>query len=298
VTTDAVYRTDDARFEDLPGYDFEPHYLEHDEGLRMHFVDEGSGDSPILMIHGEPTWSYLYRKMIPPLAATHRVVAPDLFGFGRSDKPTDRAFYTYERHCDSIVRLVDDLDLRDITIVVQDWGGPVGLRVATLEQPERFARLVILNTGLFRPGPGWPTPGFQAWRDFAERTGLELPVGLIIERSVEGIAPEIVAAYEAPFPEPAARTGAAMFPLLVPMTEQDPGVAEMVRTRAAVHAWEKPALVMFSDSDPIFPARAGQRLAERIPGASAFQLVEGAGHFLQEDRGEDLAERIGAWLAG
>jgi haloalkane dehalogenase len=226
------------------------------------------------------------------------VIVPDLFGFGRSDKPTDRGFYTYDRHVDSIVKLLDHLDLTNATIVVQDWGGPIGLRVAAVERPERFARLVILNTGLFRPGPGWPTPGFQAWRDFAEKAGLDLPVGFIIERSVEGIAPEILAAYEAPFPEAAARTGAAMFPLLVPMGEHDPGVTEMVATRTAVDAWEKPALVMFSDSDPIFPARAGERMAERIPGAAPFQLIEGAGHFLQEDVGEDLAARIGAWLHG
>ncbi|MEX2459634.1 MAG: haloalkane dehalogenase [Actinomycetota bacterium] len=296
MTTDAVYRTPEGRFAGLPGYDFEPHYLEQDEGLRMHYVDEGSGD-PILMLHGEPTWSYLYRKMIPPLARSHRAIAPDLFGFGRSDKPTDRAFYTYERHVASIVRLVDDLDLSNATVVVQDWGGPIGLRVAAVERPDRFARLVILNTGLFRPGPDWPTPGFQIWRDFAERTGLELPVGLVMEGSCEGIATETVAAYEAPFPEPAAKTGAAMFPLLVPMGEHDPGVAEMLATREAVHAWEKPALVMFSDGDPIFPARAGERLAERIAGPSEFQLIEGARHFLQEDRGEDLAERIEAWLS-
>jgi haloalkane dehalogenase len=297
VTTRAVYRTPDERFENLPGYGFEPRYLEQDEGLRMHYLDEGSGD-PIVMLHGEPTWSYLYRKMIPPLAQTNRVIVPDLFGFGRSDKPTDRGFYTYDRHVDSIVKLLDHLDLTNATIVVQDWGGPIGLRVAAVERPERFARLVILNTGLFRPGPGWPTPGFQAWRDFAEKAGLDLPVGFIIERSVEGIAPEILAAYEAPFPEAAARTGAAMFPLLVPMGEHDPGVTEMVATRTAVDAWEKPALVMFSDSDPIFPARAGERMAERIPGAAPFQLIEGAGHFLQEDVGEDLAARIGAWLHG
>ena len=289
-----AYRTPDDRFLDLPGYPFQPHYVEQD-GLRMHHVDEGGG-APILMLHGEPTWSYLYRKMIPALAASHRTIAPDLFGFGRSDKPTERAFYTYDRHVESIVRLVDELDLADATIVVQDWGGPIGLRVATVERPERFARLVILNTGLYRPGPGGPTPGFQVWRDFAERTGLELPVGLIIERSCEGLAPEIVAAYEAPFPEPEARTGAAMFPLLVPMSEDDPGVPEMLATRDAVHSWEKPALVMFSDSDPIFPARAGERLAERIPGASPFRLVEGAGHFLQEDKGEALAEAISVWL--
>ncbi len=262
----------------------------------MHYVDEGAGE-PILMLHGEPTWSYLYRKMIPPLAASNRVVAPDLFGFGRSDKPTEREFYTYARHVASVAWLVDELDLTGATMVVHDWGGPVGLRVATVERPERFVRLVILNTGLFRPGPGLPTPGFQAWRDFAERTGLELPVGLVIERSVEGIAPEVVAAYDAPFPEPAAKTGPAMFPLLVPMSEEDPGVAEMVATREALFAWAKPALVMFSDSDPIFPARAGARLAYRIPGAAPFRLVEGAGHFLQEDKGEELAEAISGWLA-
>ena len=296
MQTRAVYRTPDERFDGLPGYPFEPAYLEDDEGLRMHYVDEGEGE-PILCLHGEPTWSYLYRKMIPVLSRTRRVVAPDLFGFGRSDKPTDRAFYTYERHVASVVDLVDRLDLRDATIVVQDWGGPIGLRVAVVERPDRFARLVMLNTGLFRPGPGGPTPGFQAWRAFAERVGLDLPVGKIVARStVTELPEEVVAAYDAPFPEPAARTGPATFPLLVPMTEHDPGVPEMLATREALHAWERPALVMFGDSDPIFPARAGERLAERIPGAAPFQLVEGAGHFLQEDRGEDLAARISDWL--
>jgi haloalkane dehalogenase len=292
-----VFRTPDERFANLDGYPFEPHYLELSgdlAALRMHYVDEGEGD-PVLMLHGEPTWSYLYRKMIPPLATDARVIAPDLIGFGRSDKPTDIGWYTYDRHCAAVMQLIDVLDLDDITVVVQDWGGPIGLRIAT-ENPDRFARLVILNTGVFRPGPNWPTPGFQAWRDFAVNNP-DLPIGDIVKgATASDLSDEIVRAYEAPFPTPESKAGAAAFPLLVPMKEGDPGTAEMMATRAALGEWKKPALVAFSDSDPIFPLRAGERLAERIPGATDFVPVENASHFLQEDRGEFIADQIVRFL--
>ena len=292
-----VFRTPDERFAGLPGYPFEPHYLELErglQGLRMHFVEEGGGD-PILLLHGEPTWSYLYRKMIPTLSQAGRVIAPDLIGFGRSDKPTERDWYSYDRHCDSVVQLIDRLDLRDITVVVQDWGGPIGLRVAT-EHEDRFARLVILNTGVFRPGPRWPSPGFVAWREYAVNNP-DLPIGSIIQGATSTQLPEdVVAAYEAPFPDAASKAGAAQFPVLVPMTSEDPGAAEMGRVADALTRWEKPALVAFSDSDPIFPQRAGERLAERIPGAVGFVPIEGASHFLQEDQGEAIAARVLAFL--
>jgi haloalkane dehalogenase len=292
-----IFRTPDERFESLDGYAFDPHYeeLQGDlDGLRMHYVDEGDG-APILLLHGEPTWAYLYRKMIPTLTGAGRVVAPDLIGFGRSDKPTDRAWYSYEKHCESVVQLIEALDLRDITIVVQDWGGPIGLRVA-VENEARFARLVILNTGIFRPGPRWPNPGFLAWREFAEKNP-DLPIGSIIQgATTSDLTPEVIDAYEAPFPDAASKAGAAQFPLLVPLTTDDPGAAEMGRAADALTRWEKPALVAFSDSDPIFPQRAGEKLAERIPGAVDFVPIEGASHFLQEDKGEDIARHIVSFL--
>jgi haloalkane dehalogenase len=290
-----VFRTPDERFEDLPGYPFEPHYADIG-GLRMHHVDEGAGD-PVLLLHGEPTWSFLYRKMIPVLtAAGHRAVAPDLFGFGRSDKPTDRHFYTYDVHVRTVTELVRHLDLSNITVVVQDWGGPIGLRFA-VENPGRVARLVVLNTGLSFPSEQWPTPAFMQWRDFAERTGLELPVGLIVQgATATEVPPDVIAGYEAPFPTPESKTGAAMFPLLVPIADGDPGVAEMLATREGLARWEKPALVLFSDQDPIFSTLVAHSMARLIPTGGEPEFVTGASHFLQEDRGEEIAERIVRFL--
>lgn len=291
-----IYRTPEDRFDALPGYGFEPHYLELEgelSGLRMHLVDEGVGD-PILLLHGEPTWSYLYRKMIQPLAGSHRVIAPDFIGFGRSDKPTARDWYTYDRHVDSVVQVLDRLALRDVTLVVQDWGGPIGLRVA-VEHPEHFSRLVILNTGIMRPGPNWPTPAFKQWLDFA-KANPDLPIGLMIQAStVTDVPAAVIAAYEAPWPTAASKAGPASFPLLVPLTADDPGAQKMMATRDALRGWETPVLVAFSDSDPIFPQGAGERLAARIPGAS-FVPIAGASHFLQEDKGEEIAELILEWL--
>jgi haloalkane dehalogenase len=285
-----VYRTPDERFRNLPGYDFEPHYVEVND-LRMHFVDEGSGD-PILLLHGEPTWSYLYRKMIPPLSAHRRVVAPDLLGFGRSDKPTDRKFYTYENHVTAVAGFVRALDLSNITVVVHDWAGAIGLRVA-VENAERFARLVVLNTGLFSGSERWPTPGFMEWRNFAERVGLELPVANIVQSAtLAALSPDVLAAYDAPFPVPESKAGAAMFPLLVPLKKDDPGASEMLRTREALSQWEKPALVYFSDSDPVFPPGVAKAMARLIPTAGKPEILPGASHFLQEDKGEEVATRI------
>jgi haloalkane dehalogenase len=285
-----VYRTPDERFENLPGYDYEPHYSDV-EGLRMHYADEGQGD-PVVLFHGEPTWAYLYRKMIPILAERSRVVAPDYLGFGRSDKPTDRAFYTFDRHVSSVSRLLQQLDLWRITVVVQDWGGPIGLRFA-VENPERVAHLVVLNTGLFSPSDRWPTPGFLNWRNFAERVGLDLPVGFVIQSATSNeVPPEVLAGYEAPFPVREAKTGAAMFPLLVPISADDPGAAAMLETRDELSRWDKPALVYFSDSDPVFPPGAAKAMARLIPTAGEPELLSGASHFLQEDKGEEIARRI------
>lgn len=283
-----VFRTPDERFEGLPGYAFEPHYAEID-GLRMHYVDEGDG-RPVVCFHGEPTWAYLYRKMLGPLVeAGNRVICPDMAGFGRSDKPTDRDWYTFDRHSDLMGGLLAGLDLSGATVVVQDWGGPVGLRWAT-ENADRVAALVILNTGLFL---GRVSKGFIAWRNFAEKNP-DLPVGFVIQGGTTTELPdEVVAAYEAPFPTPESKAGAAQFPLLVPMSEDDPMVAQQVQMKEELGSWQKPALVAFSDSDPVFPfPKAGDRFVELIPTVSDQVKIEGAAHFLQEDRGEQIAGEI------
>jgi haloalkane dehalogenase len=290
----SVYRTPDERFRDLTGYPFEPHYVEHD-GLRMHYVDEGGGD-PVLLLHGEPTWSFLYRKLIPRLSRVARVVAPDYFGFGRSEKPVEHGWYTYDRHYESIERLVAALDLRAVTVVVHDWGGPIGLRLA-VERPDRIARLVVLNTGIGAGRP--PSDEWLRFRDFVRRVGMELRPGQLVRVScVTEISDEIVAGYDAPHPVPESKTGLLMFPELVPTEADHPSAAKMLEVREALRSWDKPALVVFSDSDPIFSPRVGERFAALLPGAGPAETLAGAGHFLQEDRGEELGERIARWLGG
>jgi len=287
------YRTPDERFEGLPGYAFEPHYLEQD-GLRMHFVDEGAGE-PVLLLHGEPTWAFLYRRMIQPLAGVGRVIAPDYFGFGRSDKPVRLDDYSYDFHYASIERLADELDLRETTIVVQDWGGPIGFRLA-VEQPDRVARLVILNTGIGAGRP--PSEEWLRFRDFMRRVGTDLIPGQLVRISaVTELAEGVVEAYNAPFPTPESKAGVVAFPELVPTEPDHPSAAKMLEVRSALQEWERPALVLFSDSDPIFSPEAAERMAARIPGAGAAEIVEGAGHFLQEEKGEEIAERIVRFLA-
>lgn len=288
-----AYRTPDERFEGLPGYDFEPRYFQQ-YGLRMHYLDEGQGD-PVLLLHGEPTWAFLYRRMIPPLAEVARVIAPDYFGFGRSDKPTQLESYTYNFHYNSIERLVEELDLTDVTVVVQDWGGPIGLRLA-VEHPERVARLVILNTGI--GGGRAPSEEWLRFREFMRRVGTEIVAGQLIRiSSVTELADDVVAGYDAPFPVPESRVGIVAFPELVPTEPEHPNTGKMNEVRDALTRWEKPALVLFSDSDPIFSPAAAERLASRIPGAGPAEIVAGAGHFLQEEKGEEIAERIVRFLA-
>ncbi len=287
-----AYRTPDDRFAGLPGYRFEPSYLERD-GLRMHYVQEGSGD-PVLLLHGEPTWSFLYRTMIPPLAAVARVVAPDYFGFGRSDKPTRIEDYSYDFHYSSIERLADELDLRAATVVVQDWGGPIGLRLA-VERPDCVGRLVILNTGV---GAGRaPSPEWLRFRDFVRRIGADLvPSQLVRISAVAEIDDAVLAGYDAPFPTPESKAGVLAFPELVPTELDHPSAAKMLEVRDGLERWERPALVLFSDSDPIFTPAAAERLASRIPGAGPAEIVTGAGHFLQEEKGEEIAARIVRFL--
>jgi haloalkane dehalogenase len=289
-----VYRTPDERFQDLPGFPFKPNYVEQD-GLRMHYVDEGRGDG-VLLLHGEPTWSFLYRKMMPRLAQVARVLAPDYFGFGRSDKPVERDWYTYDRHYSSIERFVEQLDLRGLTVVVHDWGGPIGLRLA-VERPERVQRLVITQTGVFAGRA--PSPEWLRFRDMVRRVGTEFQAGRLVQTaSVTELADDVVAAYDAPYPVPESKTGPLMFPELVPTEPDHPSTEKMVEVRDALRSWDRPALIVFSDSDPIFSPRVGERFADLIPGAQRAETLTGAGHFLQEDRGEELGERIARWLGG
>jgi haloalkane dehalogenase len=283
-----VLRTPDERFENLPGYPYEPHYVEVG-GLRLHHLDEGSGPT-VLCFHGEPDWSYLYRHMLDALVGTgHRVVCPDLVGFGRSDKPTEQAWYTYERHVEHVTRHLEQIELADVTVVVQDWGGPIGLRWA-VEHPEQVGRLVVMNTGLFT---GRVSKGFMAWREFAERTP-DLPIGMIMQGATNtDLSAEVVAAYEAPFPTPESKAGAQRFPLLVPLSADDPGASEMADVRSELSRWEKPALVAFSDCDPVFPyPQAGAAFTELLPTAGEQVRIEGAAHFLQEDRGPQIVDAV------
>jgi haloalkane dehalogenase len=290
TSTPEVFRTPDTRFADLPGYDFTPNYLEVD-GLRVHYVDEGPREgTPVVCFHGEPSWAYLYRKMLRPLVdAGHRVIVPDYAGFGRSDKPTDRRWYTFDRHSELVTEVLGALDVREATVVVQDWGGPIGLRWA-VENADRVAALAIFNTGLFT---GRVSKGFLAWRDFAQKNP-DLPVGFVIQGATATELPgDVVAAYDAPFPNPESKAGAAQFPLIVPTTEDSVGAKEMRAITTELSRWNKPALVAFSDLDPVFPyPRAGQVLCDLIPTVAEQVKIEGASHFLQEDRGERLAEEV------
>jgi haloalkane dehalogenase len=270
-------RTPDDRFARLPGYPFAPRYVEV-EGLRIHYVDEGPRDAaPVLLLHGEPSWSYLYRKMIPVItAAGQRAIAPDLVGFGRSDKPVRREDYTYQRHVDWMRGVLERLDLRRVTLVCQDWGGLIGLRLAA-EHPERFGGIVAANT--FLPTGDRPAgSAFLAWRKYSQETP-DFHVGGIVKGGcVTDLAPEIVAAYDAPFPDDRYKAGARQFPMLVPVTSDDPAAAPNRRAWEALGRWTKPFLTAFSDSDPI-TGGADRILQQAIPGArgQAHRTIGGAG---------------------
>lgn len=294
--TYTLLRTPEEQFAHLPGYPFSPHYASI-HNARLHYLDEGAGH-PIVCLHGEPSWSYLYRKMIPVLAAHHRVLAPDFPGFGRSDKYLEREAYSFQMHRDALVAWLDALNLDQITLVMQDWGGLIGLRLVG-EMPDRFARLVIMNTGL--PTGDMPmTDAFEKWRDFAARLG-NLPIKRVIRMGLshpETLSPAELAAYEAPFPHAAYKAGAAVWPLLVPMRRDDPGAAEMRRARTLLSHWRKPALVIFSDGDPI--TRGGARLFRKLIPSAPEQpeiTIADAGHFLQEEKGAEIAAHILSFIS-
>jgi len=292
-----ILRTPDECFANLPGYPFAPHYTETG-GIRIHYVDEGPRNAaPVLMLHGEPSWSYLYRKMIPIVVqAGHRVVAPDLVGFGRSDKPVRRDDYTYQRHVDWMRDVLTALDLRDVTLVCQDWGGLIGLRLVA-EHPERFARVVTANTML--PTGDVPAgPAFLAWKEYSQTTP-EFHVGRIVRGGcVTDLAPEVIAAYDAPFPDDRYKAGPRQFPMLVPVTADDPAAAANRKAWEVLSRWTKPWLTAFSDQDPI--TRGGDRIfQERVPGAKGQRhtTISGGGHFLQEDKGDELARIVAEFIA-
>jgi haloalkane dehalogenase len=290
VTVEAL-RTPDERFEGLPIP--RPRYLDWD-GLRLHYTDEGEG-APVVLFHGEPTWGFLYRKVAAELsAAGYRVVVPDLPGFGRSDKPVAADWYTYDRHTDAMRSIIEHLDLREAAAVVQDWGGPIGLRLA-VEHPDRFSLLSILNTGLFT-GRATMSDGFLQWRAFAETVEV-MDIGRLMRNSMARAWPdEVVAGYDAPFPTPAHTMGARRFPLIAPMSDTDPGAAEMRSVLDGLGAWDRPVQVLFSTEDPIFPLRAGEWLVAHIPGAGRLETVERAGHFLQEDAGDEVGAAVTTFL--
>lgn len=292
-----VLRTPEERFANLPGYAFKPHYVElpDTEGgmLRMHYVDEGpSGGPAVLLLHGEPSWSYLYRKMIGPLAARGcRVIAPDLIGFGRSDKPAARTDYTYQRHVDWVRGLLNKLALKDITLFCQDWGGLIGLRLVG-EEPDRFARVVAANT-MLPTGDHHPGQAFLAWQKFSQEIP-QLPVGNLIRGGcARPVTPEVIAAYDAPFPDETYKEGARQFPMLVPVSPDDPAAPANRKAWEGLASFRKPFLTAFSDKDPITKG-AEKVLQENVAGAKGqpHRVTQNAGHFLQEDAGEELARVI------
>jgi haloalkane dehalogenase len=296
-----ILRTPDARFDAMPDYPFAPHYsqiVDADSGtaLRLHRIDEGpAAAAPVLLMHGEPSWSYLYRNFVGPLvAAGHRVVAPDLVGFGKSDKPAARTDYTFERHVQWMSDWLVDLDLTNITLFCQDWGGLIGLRLVAAF-PERFARLVIANTGL-PTGTGW-SEGFAAWLAFSQNVE-QFPVGFIVNGgTTRELTPAEIAAYDAPFPDERYKEGARQFPTLVPTTPEHASVAENMAAWAVLERFEKPVLTCFSDKDAV-TAGGEKAIIARIPGAKGqpHTIIKGGGHFLQEDAAAELAVLINTFI--
>ncbi|MEO5973922.1 MAG: haloalkane dehalogenase [Ilumatobacteraceae bacterium] len=296
-------RTPEERFENLAEFNFEPHYAQIDDGdggkLRVHYLDEGPADAnPVLLMHGEPSWCYLYRRMIPVLvAAGHRVIAPDLVGFGRSDKPAERSDYTYSRHVAWMSELLlDQLGLRHITFFGQDWGGLIGLRLVA-SSPERFDRVVISNTGL-PTGDGRLSDAFLAWQNYS-RTSTSFPIGNIVNGAVvTKLSPQTIAAYDAPFPDDSYKEGARIFPSLVPTSTQDQAHLDNTLAWGVLKKFERPFLCAFGDSDPV--TKGGDSIFIRnVPGAAGqpHTTITDGGHFIQEDKAFELANIINTFIA-
>lgn len=287
-----VLRTPEARFANLPDFAYTPHYTEVG-GLRIAHIDEGPRDAPtVLLMHGEPTWSFLYRKMIPVLLnAGMRVVAPDLVGFGRSDKPANKSDYSYLNHVQWMSAWMQAKDLQNVTLFCQDWGSLIGLRMVA-EAPERFARIVLANGGL-PTGMEEVPRAFKIWRAFS-RYSPWFPIGRIVKTGcVAGLSPEEVAAYDAPFPSRRYKVAARLFPGFVPTTPQDPERQNNERAWELFKRWDKPFLTLFSSRDPV--TRGGHKVwQELVPGAQgqAHTITRQAGHFLQEDKGVEVAHAI------
>jgi haloalkane dehalogenase len=297
-----ILRSPDSRFANLVGYPFEPHYVDvsasDTPALRMHYVDEGPRDgAPVVLLHGEPTWSYLYRTMIGPLAdAGYRVLAPDLIGFGRSDKPAQEEDYSYLRHVEWVTSWLQALDVDDLTAVVQDWGSLIGLRVAA-EQSDRFRNLVIANG--FLPTADRPAnPAFRVWRAFAKYSPWFSAGWLVAAGTTTKVSADIRAGYDAPFPDRHYQAGARAFPQLVPTAPDDPAVPANRAAWVVLGRWEKPTLCVFGDRDPIL-GKADRPLIRHIPGADGQPHARiRASHFIQEDAGPELAGRIIRWRKG
>jgi haloalkane dehalogenase len=285
---EGVLRTPDECFAHLADFPYEPRYVEVD-GLRMAWVEDGPADGPVVLcLHGEPTWSYLYRSMLPVLAAAGlRAIAPDLIGFGRSDKPTDPAAYAYAAHAGWVSGFLDALELSDLTLFCQDWGGLLGLRVAS-ERPDDFARLVIANTAL--PTGTSPSEGFDFWRDFSQAVDPFEAGRLVQGASHRTLSDAEVAAYDAPFPDASYQVGARRFPLLVPVTPDDPAVPANLAAWEVLRAWTKPALTLWAPNDPVLGNQQAT-FVDQIPGADGLghRTFEDASHFVQEDVGPELA---------
>jgi haloalkane dehalogenase len=291
-----VFRTPDERFDNLPDFPWPAKYHDWD-GLRLAYVDEGQG-RPVVLFHGEPSWSFLYRKVIAVLLEKgFRCIAIDLPGFGRSDKPTELEWYTYDRHTQAAASVVEALGLEDAVFVVQDWGGPVGLRIGTLEAPERVSAFVAMDTGLFT-GRQHMSSGWHAFRDFVERTE-DLPIGMLIKNACATDVPdEVIAAYEAPFPALESKAGARAFPLMLPLTPRDPGAASGQAVADALREDARPVLLMWGDSDPALPLDpVGRTVQGLFPTADELTVIRGGGHFLQEDQGHEIGALIADWLA-
>ena len=285
-------RTPREALEGLPDYPFESRYVELD-GLRIAHLDEGEGQ-PVVFFHGEPTWSYLWRKVLPAVRdAGFRCIAPDYAGFGRSDKPTDLGWYTYDRHVELMAALLEELDVRDATAVVHDWGGPIGLRLA-VEHPDRFSRLVIMETGPFT-GHQRMSEAWLAFREFVRNTE-DLPVGFLVRGGCKhDPGDEVVAAYDAPYPEPAAKAGARAFPLILPTEPDAPGAAAGKAVADALRVDERPALVLWAEDDPILPFKVGERVSSELNFPPPRPIAD-ASHFLQEDAGPQIGATIAEWL--